>query len=291
MKSKGNSRNPGIPGLSAVLLAAVCCLTLASPLRAEPRLLLLADFNDPGALPEGMATYPPRISAPHYAMEVTAEDLVPPGSGLTGATRDRGFKNRTVEYDGSTLGARARFFVEERSARSFTITGWYFLPDGVAMTPGGARVLQTDGAEALALIVTPEGGLSLNFGGGSARSRPVFWSTGQWRFFAVTFDGTLSEAVEPNVRFYAGGMEEPPALVSEEVLLEPVGEWKGSGEIAVGNMPRKGGAQSRFKRPFPGTLDNIRILISPEDATGALSPREIKELWTTRKALPPEANR
>jgi len=160
--------------------------------------------------------------------------------------------------------------------RSFTILGWVN-PTSLKIGSGGNRiafnlnynrsgfdlVCLRDGRLRLAVNEWPDG---VRNDSSSSKIR-----VGQWRFFAVTYDGTKAEN---NVRWYFGDADTPAELDrATSYSRGPTG--KGSGTLTIGNynetIHRHG-----VDRQFRGRLRGIEIFGSRIGPGGALSLNAVR---------------
>ncbi|MET0261460.1 MAG: LamG-like jellyroll fold domain-containing protein [Rariglobus sp.] len=147
---------------------------------------------------------------------------------------------------------------------SFTISGW-MKPD--SPFTASARLISTP---SLTLMAGTEDRLSLQVNGSHSdvQSDPAYQITGEWIFFAVTYDSTRAT---DNVTYYSGTRAAKSLYVAGTTTIA-AGKLKPfSGQFLVGNNATK----SATTRPFKGLLDNISVHGSREDASGALYKDQI----------------
>lgn len=189
------------------------------------------------------------------------------GSGVSGKPEDRAFDNSAASAMGSPgEGGRALGRYWDRGPlASATFSGWLRTESQVAGTY--ARLLfWEDGGHVYA---RPDACLRLFKNGVNATSDPVYDAIDEWMFFAITFDGTVSE---DNVKFWKGARAEAVSLVSTRSLPEGLFDPSGS-PISLGNSY----SYSTPTQPFDGMMDNVR-LHGGEGTSGILSPAEIEAL-------------
>jgi hypothetical protein len=175
-----------------------------------------------------------------------------------------------------------------KDLKSFTIMGWLNCRSGT-VSPGGNRIVSwyqnINSADGVDLAMTSTGALSLgirswNDASGTAASNSgnitVDGAAGynNWRFFAVTYDETLSSG---HVKFYFGTSTSPA------VLDRTVNYDRGSTglniapSLTLGNhstAARTGSVHAAFR----GLMDEIRIFGSKTNGDGALSLSAILNL-------------
>lgn len=167
-----------------------------------------------------------------------------------------------------------------KSLKSFTITGWMNCRNG-GNGPGGNRILSwiNAGGNGVDLSTYADGHLTLginqwnDFGGvsSSAGKFPISSSAafGNWRFFAVSYDGTQSAN---QVKFYFGSQAAYASIdVCQTYNRGTVGA--NIGPLAVGNHNTL--TTARATNQFRGLLNDIRVYGNANDGTGALAPSDI----------------
>lgn len=171
---------------------------------------------------------------------------------------------------------------------SFTIAGWLYAPEGSSnynsayiVRKGSAGFGST--AQGFAIRGSTSGRLDLyvdhhNYSG-PASTR----STGVWRFFAITWDG--SDAQQPAI-WYEGGTDALAAQVQVEYLDESLDDLGVvdfiNDYLTVANEP--GGARS-----FAGQLDAIAIWGVTSGGDGALNPEQIEGYRRISMGMPAES--
>lgn len=184
---------------------------------------------------------------------------------------------------GSTQGAYAVDLPQLaalKGLKSFTLTGWVNcrnLAEGV----GGNRIIEwvNNGGDGVDLSLHAGGYLQLgvnqwnDVGGVPSSSGKISASStadfSNWRYFAVTYDGTLSSN---QVKFYFGSMANVASLDATCAYARGnVGTNIGP-TFTVGNhtTANRGSAQM-----YRGLLDDIRVYGSTADGSGALSSSDI----------------
>ncbi|EMI28449.1 choice-of-anchor Q domain-containing protein [Rhodopirellula europaea] len=181
------------------------------------------------------------------------------GSGVSGEADDLAFDNTASSGFFNAAGAQhSADFDAIDTLEAFTLSGWFQLPSG------GNSIGNQDGLiENGSLSGSNQGGFRLRAGaannastlrltvdGTTVESDAVYTETGEYVFFAVSYDGT---ATNDNVKFFKGTSAMDVALVSTHSLnAGPVNDV--AAPLVVGKTP-----QSFFFNPFNGLLDNIRI--------------------------------
>lgn len=213
------------------------------------------------------------------------------GPGVSGRQEDHSFNNSSATgmgLDGQggwgEVAIPADATIWEKGFASFTVTGWFQATQ--TKPTGTARIVYVQpslGGTAMAIWATGGGRLELRLGKAEdgGQSEPVFGGeTGEWNYFAVTFDGTKSSN---NVRYYAG---------SESSDVREVG----TGSASVDKwLPAKDGSRAPIfivanggkdiQRPFQGFIDELRLFGAESGPGGALSLERLEEI--RREALSP----
>jgi lysophospholipase L1-like esterase len=273
--------------LSQWLCAAFLSASLPLARGVEP--CLSFDFNaGSGTSAYGAKSNPAELvmlSATSEPISLYGEN----GSGLTGKpgdfALDIGRTTQAMGADGRPGGfAKLQASVQEIGApTSFTVTGWL---KAASKLGGAARILEYNDplGNGFFIYCGGPGVLSLSMNKMSANtplhSDNCFRQTpeSQWVFFAVAYDG--SKSVD-NVTFYGGTPAAEPGIIATESLdAGKVGELNRYGCLTIGN-------NSTGIRPFHGMIDNIAIYCSASDGTGAVSPRQIQEIYQANLAAVP----
>ncbi len=217
-----------------------------------------------------------------YNTEKAPADLhSQPGTGVSGQTEDRAFDNTSsIGFGGKEGGGgRAEVMTDAlNDLSSFTITGWYAIPD--SDTFQGARLFEKmDSPQSLLSLYlgrgNTEGTLTLVLGtpthdhshvisGGST----LLGMRNAWIFFAVTYDGTRDS---DNVRFYVGSITEPVEQIGTPETLPAGALGYFTKALAIGN-------NIHANRPTRAYLDNFRIFGSTDDASGVLDSEHLERL-------------
>ena len=166
--------------------------------------------------------------------------------------------------------------------KSFTITGWVNCRDNTVGS-GGNRVVSwiNHGGDGVDLVFLENGSMQVGINAWPDGS-PASSSAGQipvdaeakssnWRFFAVTYDATLSVN---HVRFYFGSPTDQAQLdravnYSQGTVGAHIGPALSIGHFNPATRPN---AQDRM---FRGIIDEIRVYGSMTDSLGALSLERI----------------
>lgn len=180
--------------------------------------------------------------------------------------------NNTAGYVGSVSGGNA-FSINQKAlafptVKSFTIGGW--IRRTTEMTAGNANIFGNAGngtgfsinmtaAGLYRLSIAPTGGQA-GFTPPNGRSK---LELNTWTFVAITYDGTKSQ---DNVTYYSA--------TSTDALKAGATVSLNMGAVPSGVALVLGGNATSF---VPGLYDDLRIYISETDATGAISPNEVKE--------------
>ena len=205
------------------------------------------------------------------------------GSGVSGLSGDYAFDNAAASTGMGSLGtggyaSTASIGTVMDSTTSFTLSGWM---NPQTQISSGARIIEqfntgtsywrlssdTAGRLSLAMATPTMSSASITSPAGSAYS-----GTGQWTFFAVTYDGTIASN---NVKFYVGGTNSAASLVGTVTLNGGTLGINTAG-LAMGGGPT---------RPMDALLDNLRIDGVTSGAGGALS---LAQLETIRYSAIPE---
>lgn len=198
--------------------------------------------------------------------------------------------NRAVEFAADVLPAL-------KGLKSFAISGWVNARSA-QVGSGGNRIVTAinHGGDGFDLVMTGDGRLQLGVNEwpdgspakSSARQIPAHAEApaANWRFFAVTYDATMSPA---EVKFYFGTPERQAALdVTLAYDRGPIGE--DLGPLAVGHFNRRTRPENA-DRMFRGLIDEIRVHGSPLDGTGALTLEQIRALQGPVSPGAPRAER
>ncbi|HWL54318.1 MAG TPA: LamG-like jellyroll fold domain-containing protein [Chthoniobacteraceae bacterium] len=208
------------------------------------------------------------------------------GSGVSGLAGDLAFDNTGTTWQTS---GSSRLKVEASTAlnglTSFTLSGWYKTSETTGWAAARLFSKNTTG-NALELYFSTgskAGGAGLNLAlatPGQTTSTSV--SSGlsadlgladQWVFFAVSYDGTLTE---DNIRFYYGS-------TTTEVTLLTVGTLN-AGTLAASPFDLNIG-NNVSNRPWDGYLDNIRLFGATSGGGGALGMAQL-ESWRQVDVIP-----
>jgi hypothetical protein len=194
--------------------------------------------------------------------------------GDTGSLIDTAFSpNNTAGFVGSVSGGNAfsisQKVVEFPKAKSFTIGGWICRTAEMAAVNanifgnaarGAGFSINMTAAGLYRLSIAPAGGQD-GFAHPNGRSK---LELNTWTFIAITYDGTKSQ---DNVTYYSA--TDTTALKAGATVSLNMGD------VPAGVIPLVlGGNPTSF---VTGLYDDLRIYISETDATGVLSPSEIKE--------------
>lgn len=186
---------------------------------------------------------------------ITANGLK--GQAWDGSNFDRGTTNNC--YGWGLPGSSTDTIMESatRNIWSFTVCGW--IKNGVE----NARIVQTAPFE---VNYTADNRIEVRchkYGSWIKSSEVGNYPPGEWRFFAVTYDGnvpfTSNVADVNNITFYYGSADTPVAVDSmAKAITSPVDQgWltrDGTGSILF-----IGSHQAEYNNVFPGQIDEVRI--------------------------------
>ncbi|MFA6960816.1 MAG: PEP-CTERM sorting domain-containing protein [Opitutaceae bacterium] len=275
-------------------LAAVFTLGLVSSAFADlPTPILEYTFNDTDATSAstGSNTTAVAFRDSSYA---SANLHGTAGSGLTGLAGDIAFDNTASAGMGSASGASGGGGgvigdIDSGSTgsdwlTSFTVQGWYY--SSVQMG-GAARILdKTSGSTSSFLLrgATTNGQMNLTVDNLSVDSGTGYTATGQWVFFAASYDGSLTSN---NVKFYVGDTTTSVSLVSTGTVNSGLVS-NNVVSMVLGNSSHNPSLADANNRPFDGLLDDIRLYGSASDSTGVLSLATLEAIRTSDISAVPE---
>lgn len=252
---------------------------------ADPLPLVRFDYNDTGTAAANSGTAGGTSTL--YDSAGVATDLHgASGTGVSGLAGDRALDLSSASGMGMVPGPSqdAGFISAVNGLESFTITGW-FKTDGTSTLSNAVRLLSfvTAGSGFSLWSANVDDTLSLQVNGvnsGYAGGDGLFGAAGQWIFFAVSYDGSITDN---NVNFYAATTATTPSLNNTFTLDQgTVNTNPGAVTLSIGNTEIGG------NRGFDGWLDNIAIYGSKTDAGGVLSLTEIQTIYTNDMANIPE---
>ena len=199
-----------------------------------------------------------------------------PGSGVSGLASDVAFDNSASTMGG--LGGRAEQPNDDDNVdafTSFTLQGWFRSTDPVSPSGNAGRLFdKNDGAGTGGYFLGWQSGIinlqvkSPSDGVDGAASPPLYFSGGQWVFFAVTYDGT---SASNNVQFYTGTATQSVALIGTATVTGSLGDAITT--LSLGNA-------SSPIRAFQGLLDNMRVFGSAAGSGGVLTQSQLESLRT-----------
>ncbi|HBG28830.1 MAG: hypothetical protein A2Y10_03610 [Planctomycetes bacterium GWF2_41_51] len=151
-------------------------------------------------------------------------------------------------------------------AKSFTVMGWIKSP----LTPSNnARIFSyIDGSvRGFELYFNQANRLTLMIGPYNyTSSASANYSCSQWKFFAVTFDGTASSN---RIKFYYGTNDGSDAVYLDSATTTAMAQVLGDlGTITIGNRGTI--------YPFDGFLDSFKVFACKDDGAGSLTQSEIQ---------------
>ena len=193
-------------------------------------------------------------------------------AGVSGRPGDRSFDNTASTGMGSShsggMALQASPIESIGRLASLTLQGWFKCESG-PLNDNIPRLIDTSPRDRIVLIGEDPGGFNFAFKQTSVHSFSAYAEVGQWVYFALSYDSTVSS---DNVKFYKGTRTSAVTLVNTRTLNQGVGA-EGLG-LRVGNT-----TVSTFgDRPFDGWLDNIRIFGSKTDASGVLDLIQLERL-------------
>jgi hypothetical protein len=221
-------------------------------------------------------------SRTHSSAVITDKQLAwttnaPPGGAASALDFGVAPADRVVELAGDALPTL-------RGMKSFTVSGW--VNSRRAQVGGGGNRIVTasnNGGDGFDLVITGDGRLQLGVNEWPDDS-PARSSAGQvpsdagapaanWRFFAVTYDATISSG---EVKFYFGDANREATLDGTVAYHRgPLGD--DPGPLAVGHFNRRTRA-GHLDRMFRGVMDEVRVHGSQVDGAGALTQGQIQAL-------------
>jgi len=265
------------------------CIALSSSIVSAVEPLLFFDFNaGTGESAYGADSNPVELlmfGSNQEALSLYGEA----GSGLTGKPGDFALDiGKTTEAMGSKgqSGGLARVpsgSSELGAMTSFTVTGWF---KAASQLDGAARIVEYSDPTVAGFMIFANGPgmltLSVNQqqAGIPRQSANILGEggDGQWMFFAVTYDGSKTNA---NAIFYGGTTtSEPQIITTQDLNVGPIAKLSRHGWLTIGN-------NNDGIRPFHGMLDDIAIYASASDGSGALSAEQIAEIYKANLAATP----
>ncbi len=195
--------------------------------------------------------------------EAPAEMQGAAGTGVSALADDLAFDNTSAPAmgvkNGEGPGGGSLMIPGPGALNSFTLQCWYKAEAGVVGS--FARLFDSKKVN----VFFNKEGVQLRIGGGTAVCpSDLFRHDGEWVFFAVTYDGSLTEN---NVKFYAGTAGQAVELVQTAGIAEGPAEFA---DLYAGNI--QGG-----NRPFAGWLDNLRLWGDSQGSGGAISEAELEK--------------
>ena len=240
----------------------------------------------------GMGTFVRNGSFPVFSTQVPAGPFAPAGnsSSVDFGTIGAGNGGRAIDFTnafGNTLGAM----------NAFTLMGWLNCRD-LTTGSGGNRILfalaspgglgfdlvqNSDGSLQIGVNEWPDGTPAISSPGKITASASA--GSGNWVFFAVTYDGTKSDA---NTTFYFGSPTQAAAIDTTATYIRGVIATTGS--LTVGNFNVLGGSARGDTGPagsrnFRGVLDEL-VVFDRE-----LTLAEIQTLQTAPAAVAGDVSR
>ncbi len=226
-----------------------------------PAPLLSYDFNETGTT--ALATGSAADSGGNPVLNFNANNSTTPadlhsgpGTGISGRPEDRAFDNTGAgnQFSNVSHGQHATDFDAIDTLDAFTLSGWFQLPS-TAQSIGLQDSIFENGSTSAGFRLrggnrTNAGTLQLTVDGQTRESSQVYTEVGQYVYFAVSYDGTMTS---DNVKFYKGTVDDGLTLVDTFSI--------NAGTVNTENLPLFIGANRQFLAQFPfnGLLDNIRI--------------------------------
>ena len=236
-------------------LAAVLGLTAAGAWAQLPPIIRMTFNNDagsPSATNRGLA----HCTGTLYGGATYSTDLPP------GRTTGRSIELLGGNNDGVSIGSRT----ELSNLKSFTVTTW-IKPKGFNPEKTWPRIIH----------VTDSWVLQLNNTGDANTNRVAiyFWNSttshsnhrfafGEWKFLAVTFDGTTNAN---NLKFYVGD--------GTNLTLDAVHSVT---QTIGGATATYIGYNGLTNRNLNGLIDDLRVYGGYDDASGVLSSQQIAQI-------------
>lgn len=244
------------------VISIMCLLVLRISVCADEKSPIYEyKFNDSGVTAESTGTNNEPLLL--YKGAERADIRTDGGFGVSGSLSDRAL-DCTKDSNGMWGWAvHEKDFDEIDGLKSFTLQGWYKLPERAYLTPGG-RFFENEKDFRLTGWSTR---LSFTVGGTNIRSESFHaHNNTEWTFFAVTFD---SELAENNVHFYTGSKTEPVRLINSATIndIAPNSNWR----LRIG-------AISGSDSPINVYLDNMRVFGSKDSNNGVLTIDELEKL-------------
>lgn len=290
--TRSHHRFLSLSGLRASLF--VTLLTTASLVFAQshPQPTLFYDFNNPSGATISSVNSTQNLDFNSYGYPYTVTpSFTADGGGVSEQSGDRALDLSSAtgmggggENSGGGAVSTANLSTVPgfSGAVSFTLAGWFYTTESSIATNahlmnlsdgnnGGFR-LSGQGTESNA------GNLRLEYVGENGRD--TFTSTnnpyaavGEWVFFAVTVDSTITDPEVDNVFFYH--VDANGDLVVTNSLHSGLGALQMTNRNLVFGNAALSGATPSTTRPFQGYLDNFGLWVDDEGAGAALSLAEL----------------
>ena len=246
----------------ALRTLAAAAVVVGLPLAASAQTPLLSyDFNETGntAFATGSAAAPP---ASNLTITGAGASRGADGSGVSGLPGDRAFDNTGPNsIIGGGRATASGDYDPIDALNSFTLAGWFRLPSTSQSIGGQAALVENLNSQIGGSA--PRGGYgltgSLRAGSGGLRLRVnegvgveggigSYAETGEYVFFAVTYDGSQAQ-------FYKGLTDESAALVDTVGYAQ--GAVADEGQPLIVGVSQ--GGSSLTQVPFRGLIDNVGI--------------------------------
>ena len=274
------------PGTEPVVLSDAVDLYFANPIGLEKQPLVEYLFDEPGdfgktgsyAFSSGLLDTPLQLvkRAGGTPANDAATDLHSQrGVGVSGMPNDKAFDNNwwtdaTVEHG---YGKQEQNKSELDGLKSATWQGWFKVD---AFPEYSTRLFDK---RAYLVVLRGEYLRLLLQGGSDLSSAKLGVRTGEWVFFAVTYDNTK---IEDNLQFFVGTITEEVRLVSKHTYAI---------EMPTSTKALHIGLPSNAASPvFKGLLDNMRIFGSKNDNTGVLTQQELEKIRQGDMLVLPDAS-
>ena len=274
------------------LLFSIILLSANSFALTLPEPLVKYLFNETGteALNSGASSAPLKL----YTIDGLTDLHSDSGLGVSGLPGDRAFDNSPATRMGSQGTGHGRGVTDADGIQLLggtkdfvTVQGWFkadtilYAGAVIMFIPGMVDVRQTTGTRGVIRFMSDDTKLP------SADSPAVYNKTGEWVFFAVTWDGTKET---DNVHFYIGDRTTPVQLGGTATFAHPMKPKEVPLPLIIGDT-NAGMPDKTFTRPFDGYLDNLRIY-GASDASAILSLEQLEFLRKIDgKAIPADKDK
>jgi hypothetical protein len=195
--------------------------------------------------------------------------------GVSGLQGDHAFDNSSSTAMGSSgSGGYANQADDDNldDLLSLTLQGW-FKADSGSINSLARIITKQAGANSFLLIGSSSGKFQFEINNANCTTAEAWYpETGQWIFFAVTYDGS---SIVNNVKFFKATRTTPVTLVETRTLNQ--------GRALANNSAMQIGNWASLTRPFDGWLDNLRVFGSKTNQTGVLTLPQLE--WLRNKDI------